>query len=175
MNKKYCGRCKQTKPLSAFGKCKTFKDGLSFYCKECNRQDAKRLREANLERYRRYNREYQQRRISGKNWTPRRFYRIRTNARRRQIPFGMTLKDFIKWFENQPQICHYCQCPLTSGNGSSEYSSLNVDRKDNHKGYFLDNLVLACRRCNSMKGDWLTYEQTMEIAKKYFTHSEMGG
>ena len=44
---------------------------------------------------------------------------------------------------------------------------LTVDRKDNDKGYSLDNMVLACHRCNSIKGDWFSYDEMKEIAEKY--------
>ena len=60
------------------------------------------------------------------------------------------------------------------GTGISELSALTFDRKDNNEGYTIDNLALSCRRCNLMKGDWLTYEQTLEIANKYFKQNKSG-
>lgn len=44
---------------------------------------------------------------------------------------------------------------------------LTVDCKDNYDGYELDNMVLACLRCNYIKSDFLSFEEMKEIAKKY--------
>jgi 5-methylcytosine-specific restriction endonuclease McrA len=168
MATKYCGRCKQIKPIEEFGKCRTYTDGLSFYCKACIRADANRLRQANQERYRRYNREYHQRHISGAKTPEGRFHRLKQHAKRKGIPVLLTLETFRRWFNSQKLECHYCGQPLILGNGSTDVAALNIDRKDNKQGYSLENIVLACRRCNSMKGDWLTAEQTKEIAERYF-------
>lgn len=35
---KFCPSCKQTKPLDHFGKLSSSKDGLYYYCKECQRE-----------------------------------------------------------------------------------------------------------------------------------------
>ena len=52
--------------------------------------------------------------------------------------------------------------------GTWEDARLTLDRVDNTKGYELSNIVLACRRCNYMKGSWLTSEQMLDAAKRYF-------
>ena len=161
MNIKHCISCKKTKPTKEFGKCLACKDGLHYYCKEC-RKEKRRL---NPESSRRACRKWQNR----VRKTPRGYYnRIRDNARRKGIIFGITIGEFIAWFQQQELKCHYCKQTLEQGNGSLIANSCNIDRKDNKQGYSLDNIVIACRRCNSMKGDWLTYEQTKEIAQRYF-------
>lgn len=58
MDSKTCTKCKESKPLSEFGKHSARKDGLRSRCKPCNSADAKQYasdnREAVLESKRRY-------------------------------------------------------------------------------------------------------------------------
>lgn len=58
MDSKVCSKCKEKKPVSAFGKHSARKDGLRSRCKPCNSADAKQYAEANreavLENKRRY-------------------------------------------------------------------------------------------------------------------------
>ena len=57
-NTKTCNRCNATLPLCEFHKDKNSKDGLSWYCKHCNRERARAWREQNLERARLRDAEY---------------------------------------------------------------------------------------------------------------------
>jgi hypothetical protein len=66
---KYCGKCKTTKPIIDFGKCKKSPDGFQYTCKECStrmarewyRQNAVKVsdsRRGNIEKYREQCRKY---------------------------------------------------------------------------------------------------------------------
>ena len=166
MKEKYCNCCKQTKPIFAFGKCRSYKDGLTVYCSECTRIQRRQTRQANPEHYKVYQKEYHKHYMGQ---TPQGYYsRLKNNAKRKNITFEIIIAEFVSWFPQQRLECHYCGQSLERGNGSMARNSLNIDRKDNNRGYSLDNIVIACRRCNSMKGDWLTYGQTVEIAQRYF-------
>jgi len=44
---KNCPKCKEQKPLAAFRKQSSTKDGLKYYCKECDDKTAKRYYEKN--------------------------------------------------------------------------------------------------------------------------------
>jgi predicted methyltransferase len=44
---KICTKCKEQKPLAAFRKQSSTKDGLKYYCKECDDKTAKRYYEKN--------------------------------------------------------------------------------------------------------------------------------
>jgi 5-methylcytosine-specific restriction endonuclease McrA len=162
---KYCNQCKQTKPTSAFGRCKTYKDGLTVYCSECTRKQRRQIREANPEHYKAYMREYNKRYTAGARG---RYLKMKYNAKRRGIPFEISAMEFINWFNQQKLICDYCGTKLEEGRGSMLPNDLNIDRKDSNRGYVLDNMVISCRRCNDRKGDWLTYKQMKEIMRKYF-------
>lgn len=67
--------------------------------------------------------------------------------------------------------CHYCgaepekQKKLPSGT----FVYNGIDRKDNHKGYTLDNVVPCCEICNLAKRD-LTYEDFVSWLKRAGRH-----
>lgn len=53
--------------------------------------------------------------------------------------------------------CHYCHGPLNKmGRG--------LDRKNNSVGYLLSNVVPCCKSCNTMKSDYLSYEEMMLLS-----------
>lgn len=67
--------------------------------------------------------------------------------------------------------CHYCNEPVkrSSIRGTPGYKNYALDRKDNNRGYSMDNCVTCCWRCNQIKGENFTYSQFLEIARKYLT------
>jgi len=79
--------------------------------------------------------------------------------------------EFSKWYIEQEKVCFYCGIPLEVWealfNGHQNKYSLSIDRKDNNRGYELDNLVLACSKCNVSKNDLFTCNEWVEIAQKY--------
>ena len=48
--------------------------------------------------------------------------------------------------------CHYCGLPAAESNRARDLRYNGVDRKDNTKGYTLENSVPCCGRCNIAKG-----------------------
>ncbi len=49
-------------------------------------------------------------------------------------------------------LCHYCGEPI-------KLTCYGLDRKDNSRGYTLDNVVPSCFPCNASKLDRFTYEE----------------
>ena len=91
------------------------------------------------------------------NQTPRGIYGIlKDNSRRKGRGFVLGQLDFIKWYEEATKVCHYCGIPQ---NGKR----LEIDRKDNNLGYVIENMVLACRDCNGVKGNILSYEEMKDV------------
>lgn len=149
---KKCSKCGQTKDFDQF--CKygnnqhRTKSGYRAYCKACANE---------------YQKNYHNTTAKGI------CSRLRALAHQQSIPCNITSGDFVKWWANQKLECHYCLQRLTrSLNRTHKLSDMTFDRKDSSKGYSLENIVLSCRRCNLMKGNWLTEQQTIEIAQKYF-------
>jgi hypothetical protein len=84
-------------------------------------------------------------------------------------------EDFCQWYDAQEKICFYCGIPESLipqypkfFNGTVNYR-FSIDRVDNRKGYELGNIVLSCRRCNSIKSDFFSGEEMKEIAQRYLT------
>lgn len=93
---------------------------------------------------------------------------LRTNKKRnRHIEFAISYEEFL--FFTQIGMCHYCGGSDIVwnefvGNGRHRY---NLDRKDNARGYTLDNVVVCCKDCNLMKRDWLSYEE-FKAVRRFF-------
>jgi len=83
----------------------------------------------------------------------------------------MSLEEFSDWYDKQEKRCVYCG--VTVDILKNKYDSiltnrvLSIDRIDAKKGYSLDNIVLACVRCNLIKNDFFTFKEMMEIGEKY--------
>lgn len=54
---KFCGRCKEERPVSDFNKDRSRKDGLSNICRDCARERKRKYREVER-KYREENRDY---------------------------------------------------------------------------------------------------------------------
>jgi len=67
--------------------------------------------------------------------------------------------------------CHYCGiaekdfAPIWGEfyGGKKRGSTLEVDRRDNGRGYEIDNCVLACAVCNNAKSDKFTYDEFRRV------------
>lgn len=75
-------------------------------------------------------------------------------ASKRGLSFDL---DFDRFIEITQRNCHYCgELPSnrmhpTINTGDFVYNG--IDRVDNTKGYFLENCVACCRKCNYAKRD----------------------
>ena len=148
---KVCTHCGMEKPLSAFSKHRLSPDGHAYQCKECNNKRAKAWRSTPIGIYTN---------IKG-----------RENHRKRK-PFLISKEEFVVWYEGEPKICAYCDipehlAPLMRKYFGAHGIQLSVDCKDNDQGYVLDNLVLACDRCNFIKSNIFTHEEMRIIGQKY--------
>lgn len=148
---KTCTKCGKELPLSDFGKHRLTKDGLTYRCKECGKKHAKTYRDSPVGIFQN---------IKG---------RI---VHREKHKLYFTRNEFIEWWNSHPKICSYCGITQEEfANFQDHYRMkirrMTIDRKDNNKEYTLDNIVMACHRCNSIKSDWFSYDEMREIADKY--------
>ncbi len=166
---KYCKCCGESKGVRKFGKDKHTSDGLSFYCKNCKtkitkewvekqkKQDLNKYRENKATIIRRFRRS-----ARGKYWT------LKYNSKKKGMLFSINIEDFVTWYESQTFQCFYCKLDFNSDNREhNNPRTPTIDRRNNDKEYTLDNIVLACRRCNTVKGNWFTDTEMTEIANKY--------
>ena len=175
---KICSKCKLEKSIDCFTRDKYNEDNSSSWCKQCKKeyQSSKRGKNA-MNRYnssskgrkageKYYYSDKGQNRYKNYSQTPTGIYtHIKGGAKHRKIKFNITKEDFINWYNNQEKKCIYCsrieQDAIKDRNGN--YKRLSIDRKDNDKGYTLNNIVLCCHRCNTIKSKIFTYEQMIRV------------
>jgi 5-methylcytosine-specific restriction endonuclease McrA len=165
MKTKICSKCKKIRRIENFNKDKTHRDGLQSRCKFC-RNIWRVKNKAKLRKRAKIYYDTHQDKIKSTYYSPAGIYTsLKARAKHRNIIFDINKVNFINWYENQKQICHYCSRTLKEINqikfGRS--NKLTIDRKDNNKGYTLDNIVLACMRCNHIKSDYFTEQEMLRI------------
>ena len=152
---KYCKRCDRELPLSNFHKDRKSKDGLAFYCRNCT---------AN------YSHSYVMKTTNDPHYIYKQLKAVNKSKNRKQV--YLTEDEFVEWYICEPKICAYCDIPEENLMILPEHYKMNrtrlaVDCKTNSLEYRKGNIVLACGRCNSVKGDIFNYETFREIAQKY--------
>ena len=88
----------------------------------------------------------------------------------KQVDF--TMEEFIKWYSSQRKICYYCDLSeeninLFDWKTNGRVKRLTLDRRNNNRGYELNNLVLACYLCNAVKNNVFTEQEMLEIGERY--------
>lgn len=135
---KTCSKCKQTLPLSAFGKDKNSKDGLFTYCKLCTR--------ARINKYNEENRDYvneQQRQYRDENREylneQQRQYRQNSKVKRKMQVNNITNNAIRTGELIRPDACPQC--------GAND-STIEAHHWSYEVGDELDVLWL-CRKCHA--------------------------
>jgi len=92
---------------------------------------------------------------------------LQAHAKERNIKCKIDKNDFIMWYNSQSKFCTYCkQSEINIKHDTiGKFKTLTLDRKDNKKGYSVDNIVLACYRCNAIKNKFLTYDEMIKVGK----------
>ena len=160
METKKCTQCQIENPLTEFyGKIK------SSWCKKCHNKYAVEKRKQNPEKYKKYVKD---------TWDQPNmiFARKKANAKSEKIYFYLTKVQFIDWYKKQQLKCHYCGLPPKDFKNTKEGHllrkiNLGIDRVDNSIGYKLNNIVLCCNMCNSIKGGFFSYEEMKFIGETF--------
>jgi len=108
--------------------------------------------------------------------TPQYIYNfLKENSKRRSQPILLSRQEFVDWYNKQDKKCFYCgvlekkmpEVVRRSYWKNRKLSKrLTIDRMDNKKGYAVDNIVLACPRCNGVKSDFFTVNEMKKIGKE---------
>lgn len=157
MTTKACTKCGVVKPLSEFGNHRLTKDKLAYRCKECGKKAARAY-----------------------SLTPRGVFKglmgrqkyYERHGDKRRKPFYLERDSFLEWYANQLKACHYCEISQENlarikDSQLRKVHRLTIDCKENDAGYFLENMVLSCNRCNAIKGDFFTYEEMLHIGREH--------
>lgn len=125
---KICTKCGLEKSSNNFGIDKITKDGLRYWCKECEKLS---------------NDEWKI-----KNWHVKLLHSSKSTAKKYNMSFDLD-KDFIlSLWETQGGKCYWLKIDLIPSSGSRELSSPSLDRLDCSKGYTKDNIVLSSQFAN---------------------------
>ena len=81
------------------------------------------------------------------------FGNAQQRARIKGLPFALTLADVSALLELGIWTCVYCGTPVGSFKAPMRPNSATLDRLNPERGYTTDNVVLACHRCNALKGE----------------------
>jgi hypothetical protein len=81
------------------------------------------------------------------------FSTLKAVAKRKNLDMSLTIEDFARL---NVLPCEYC-------GGALPNTGYGLDRKDNLFGYTQGNSISCCFRCNTMKGEHLTYDEMKMI------------
>lgn len=90
-------------------------------------------------------------------------YRYNAAVNRARHTFLITYEEFFEF--TKIKECHYCGDAIEWGPpfGKKRPSGLNLDRKDSNLPYTIENIVVACRRCNYGKNNFFSYDEWKEL------------
>ncbi|MFK4417092.1 hypothetical protein ABH961_005681 [Bacillus sp. RC251] len=156
-----CGKCKQWKPLTNFGKNKRTPSGFKNCCKKCDAEDSKKYRNRNVEHVKDYNRRYYaankekfmelQRKSRRENKAKHNSYKQIRRARKNALPDTLTPEQIEK-------ITTYFNgaCALT---GSTDYELDHfIAITTGHGGTTFKNMIPLSRTLNASKNNKNPFE-----------------
>lgn len=94
------------------------------------------------------------------------YHNLKQSAKKRNLSVDFTKEELSAWAKTQnASKCTYCGCYLKWFGKKRDPNILSIDRVDNDKGYSLSNIVVCCNRCNTIKGNWFSYDEMIELGK----------
>lgn len=100
---------------------------------------------------------------------------LKNNKNKKRGKSILSRDEFIKWWNAQEKKCFYCDIkeedlkdsPSSTIFKNKKTRRLTIDRLDSSKGYELNNILLACMRCNVIKSNFFNVEEMREIGQRY--------
>ena len=164
---KTCSKCKITRPTTEFNKTKTNKDGLSYLCKNCNREVSKAYREKNSKRY--Y--ENQKARRENENvFISQTFYSLKTRAKKKGLEISVTpeyIQELLQKSEYRCSVTGQVMNLKSHPRKKANQFKASLDRIDSTKGYIEGNVQWVCWAVNRMKSDTTESEFKFWITTLY--------
>lgn len=158
-NTKICKKCGRELPLECFGKCKSKKDGLQAYCKECQKQWEAEHAEARKQYFKQYNKQYY---ADNAEYFKQYFkqYRATIEGYARKIRIN-NLQEDRKYgrigAEEDPlptieEYIHLLSQPDFYDGKHYPFTEMGLDRIDNSKPHTIDNVVPCSTAHNIQRG-----------------------
>lgn len=160
LHQKRCYHCQELKEVKNFNKNSNTKSGYQGYCRDCRKkrylEDKDVILKKNRARYYKDHELSKQRNKIRSRKPNARFTMLKRGAKLRGLSVELSFKDYLEIIKDG--TCHYCSAALPEFGGG-------VDRKDSDFGYAPNNSVPCCSECNSVKSDYLSYNEMVEVAK----------
>ena len=137
---KECTQCKEIKDFTEFYKDKRSKDGLYSACKTCHNGDSKQRTKYNEEYYRTKDGLVTRVYSNQKTGSKRRGHSVPTYTKQELKDWLFSQKKFHKLYDNWKE------------SGHKKILAPSCDRKDNNKGYSLNNICLMTWQENRQNG-----------------------
>lgn len=169
---KICPKCKSNKIFGDFYKNKSTKDGLSYYCIECEskrkkkrykeNEDIRKTAKNNYQKWyqnnkhkqqesaQRYRRKYPERIL---------FYMAKDRSKNKNIEFNIEIEDI-----KIPEYCPILNIKLKNGRIENKEKSPSLDKIDNSKGYIKGNIRVISLLANQMKS--IANREQLELFSK---------
>lgn len=153
-NGKICPGCKDGmwKPSSAFNRSSARKDGMSVWCRSCNKTHYDKNRKKYLAQKRKHYTHHaavyteRNRAQYEKHFRQHMLYNAKLRDKKRKVPFSITLEHIII-----PEKCPVLGVPLVFNKHSSGYNSPSLDRIIPDKGYVPGNVLVVSLKANQIK------------------------
>lgn len=96
-----------------------------------------------------------------------RFAKAKRNANQRHKNWALTFEEYSSML-NKP--CYYCEDKL----GTTESYGSGLDRLDNERGYYPDNVVPCCKYCNSLRNNFITVDEAKFLIQTLLNYRKNG-
>lgn len=159
MEQKICSKCKESKSRELFGRDKRASDGKSSWCRSCHCKKTTMWKSENVGPQYEYRKMYARRLNS-------RFLACKKSARLRGIEFDLNFSEYKELVDGE---CFYCDGKIDTIKNRSGHG---LDRADNKFGYLYDNLVPCCSKCNKIKNNFLSLEETLLAVEAIVKHRD---
>jgi len=158
LKEKQCNKCKKILPVSKFNAGKSYKDGLQYTCRDCQKEydRARYISDPTYGDRRRA----QARKFWKKNHDP-----AKERNKKLVLQYGITIGDYDVMMKEQNNVCAICGNPA-----SMEYRKvLNIDHCHETKNV----RGLLCSRCNHGLGAFGDDIDVMASAISYLINSRL--
>jgi protein-arginine kinase activator protein McsA len=150
---KTCSKCKTSKPTTEFNETKTNKDGLSYLCRDCNRNSSKAYRERHHKRY--YDNQKAKRETENV-FISQTLYALKTRAAKKGLEVNVTKEYLLHLLQESKYLCNVTGQKMSLVSHPRKKANAfkaSLDRIDSTKGYLEGNIQWVCWAVNQMKSD----------------------
>ncbi len=135
---KICRRCDEEKTAAEFPKGRD-SNGLYYICKECTIKRSQKLY---------YSKDPIRR------WVDCVFSDVKSRATKNKLSFSLNKEFLYDTIKSQNSTCVYCEKPFNFQASKLERRQTpSLDRVIPTNGYTVENIVICCYRCNTIKND----------------------